>query len=99
MELANRGAIPEEYKRGGPHFGQLLDTMFEAQLEGRFEDEASGVAYIERLFSAEYKNALLFTGTLDRDGKNKLIEYAKQSGLEMEEVWAQGEDFIRKIVE
>lgn len=99
MELANLGAIPEEYKRGGPHFGQLLDTMFEAQLEGRFEDEASGVAYIERLFSAEYKNALLYTGTLEREAKNKLIEYAKSSGMEMEEVWAQGEDFIRKIVE
>jgi tRNA nucleotidyltransferase (CCA-adding enzyme) len=32
----------------GPHFGQLLDRAYEAQLDGAFSDEASGRDYLKR---------------------------------------------------
>ncbi len=32
----------------GPHFGKILDRAYEAQLEGEFTDEASGIRYLRR---------------------------------------------------
>ncbi|HPQ41700.1 MAG TPA: HD domain-containing protein, partial [bacterium] len=34
IALAEAGTLPERFKRGGPHFGPVLDAVYEAQLEG-----------------------------------------------------------------
>jgi len=36
-------------EKPGPRFGQILDQAYEAQLEGRFADERSGVRYLKSL--------------------------------------------------
>ena len=99
LELATEGKIPEEYATGGPHFGTLLNSMFEKQLEGDFEDEASAVEYLLRMFSLDYKNAIVFTGTLEDSKKEKLMRYAQTSGMDIESIWQKGEEYVRKIVE
>ncbi|MDX2108930.1 MAG: polynucleotide adenylyltransferase [Verrucomicrobiota bacterium] len=38
-------------QKPGPHFKPLLDACFEAQLEGRFSDEAGGTAYLDTLLA------------------------------------------------
>lgn len=99
MRLAQEGYLPEEYKTGGLHYSEVLKTLFEAQMEGLFEDEAGGILYATRLFSAQYQNAVSYTSSLSTQDKNTLIAFAQANGMEMEQLWDKGEDFIRKIIE
>jgi tRNA nucleotidyltransferase (CCA-adding enzyme) len=99
MELAAEGYLPEEYKKGGPHYSELLKILFDAQLEGLFGDEASGLLYARRLFSAEYQNAVSYLNTLDRATKEKILGFINVNGMEIEQLLDKGEDYIRKIIE
>lgn len=45
MELAAAGELPEQFKRGGPHFGPVLDAVYEAQLEGTVTNRNEAVTY------------------------------------------------------
>jgi tRNA nucleotidyltransferase (CCA-adding enzyme) len=99
MELAKAGQIPEEYGRGGPHFGKLLNLLFEAQLDGVFDSEDEGVSYVRRLLSPEYKQAVFYTGMLTEDQRQTLLHFIQENGMEMEQLWDKGEGFIRTLVE
>ena len=60
-ELAVRDNAPAPILKGrhlidlglepGPHFGKLLDRCYEAQLDGRFRNEADGLRYLRSLLN------------------------------------------------
>lgn len=97
LELAMAGKIPDFYRRGGPHFGQLLKLVFDAQLEGMFETEEGGVTFVTRLFSPDFRDGLIEAAQLPLEGRKKLLEYVKANGVELEDVWERGIDFLREI--
>ena len=45
IELAQAGKLPDEYKRGGKHFSELLDQVFEAQLDDQLHTVAEAKAF------------------------------------------------------
>ncbi len=56
--LLGRHLIAEGLKPG-PHFGKILDALFEAQLEGAFSDEDEGVRYLKKFLKDPKNRALL----------------------------------------
>ncbi len=95
--LANDGYLPPMYKRHGLHHLDLEDLVFKMQLEGLFDNEYEGLQYVKRLFSVDYQNAVLALGALSDKEKDKLIEYLKTSGMEIEEILDRGERFVREV--
>lgn len=99
MQLANEGKLPERYKTGGPHYSDLLNTLFEVQLEGLYSNEEEGMLYAQRLFSAQYQGAVVYMSSLKKEQKEKVLHYAKVNGMDMEWILDAGEEFIRNIIE
>lgn len=84
LKLAEAGRIPAEFKRGGPHFKETLDNLFEAQLNGVFQDEASGIEYLVSLLNEDetsHQAKLVYLAELSTDDQLKLVEYGNKNGL------------------
>ena len=48
--IMGRHIIEHLHLAPGPRIGEILDALFEAQIEGKFNDVASGVAYLKANF-------------------------------------------------
>lgn len=82
LEMANEGSLPEEFKRGGPHFTAILSILFEAQLNGDFEDAESGMEFLKGLLNPEeLQKTYLFVSKLKPAELKKLVEYANTKRL------------------
>jgi tRNA nucleotidyltransferase (CCA-adding enzyme) len=99
LGMANQGLIPASYKRGGTHFGHTINILFEAQLDGLFDNEYEGQLYLQRLLSPQYKSAVIFTDSLTISQQDRLLRYAREHGLDVEQIWDKGEEFLRSIIE
>lgn len=77
MNMAESGEIPAMFKKGGPHFKRVLDVMFEAQLDGIFDNEESGVQYLRSVLIEEEKRGTqekyVFLAQLSKQQKRNLI--------------------------
>ncbi|MCD4655293.1 HD domain-containing protein, partial [bacterium] len=49
MKLAKKGILPENFKRGGPHFGPILDKLYEAQLDGIITSGTEAHEFLKKL--------------------------------------------------
>ncbi len=53
IRLAHAGEIPSRFKQGGPHFGKILQHVFDAQLDGEISDEEAGLVLLKRLVTQQ----------------------------------------------
>lgn len=51
IKLAKTGVIPEQYSRGGPHFGPLLNQLYDAQLDGKIATAEEAIVRLKNLIS------------------------------------------------
>lgn len=80
MELANQGLISEKFKKGGTHFGVLLNELFELQLEGQLNTFEEIQNYVIDMFKPDELSSVHFLASLSTPQKVKLLERAKQQG-------------------
>ena len=97
LRLANEGKIPEEFKRGGAHFGELLNHMFEEQLDGAFETEYEAIEYIVDFFKEA--GAAVFILSLSRAKKERIVERANEKGLTEKDLLSMSPDEIKGFLE
>lgn len=103
LELAKKGKIPKEFASGGPHFKKFLDLVFEAQIDGAFEDEKSGLDYVVSLLDEEsslnLQNKLVFLAGRSFEEKQKLAVYANDNGLDEEGLMRLTVEDLKRIIE
>lgn len=103
LDLARKGRIPQEYSTGGPHFKKFLGLVFEAQMDGAFDNEKDGIEYIVNLLdedsSLTLQNKLVFLSGRSDEEKQKLVDYANSQGLDEEGLMRLTMSELKKIIE
>lgn len=103
MELAKDGMIPSGYAKGGPHFGKLLNELFEAQLDGAFDTPEEGRQYVIQMFDTEgldtETEVVKFLAELSGKDKATIIDYANNNNMTEEDLLRQPLDGLKKLLE
>jgi len=103
IQLAKAGEIPSEYSRGGPHFGQLINTLFNAQIDGAFDTYEEGIDYLKSIFldpeTSDIYSTLNFLAALTREDKEKLVSSANEQGLTEAQIMKLPVEQIKQMLE
>lgn len=98
MNLAAAGKIPEGYKTGGPHFGDVISTAYEAQLDGEFEELEGAQKYVMTLLNDSYENpeydVTLYLASLSDVEKQRLLD----TGVDSESLFDMTAEQIQELI-
>jgi len=103
MRLAESGELPPEYARGGPHFGQLLTVLFNAQLDGKFDSPEDGISYLKSIFvdpaTSTIYATINFLAGLSTNDKERLIISANKNSLKEADLLSSSVDTLKTLLD